>query len=92
MVVPFGNTSSRKLETSEKQLKLPICMAQLVNVEGLVGKLHFMIVTKTELLVGSALIVDMHGSEYKMNREEWVDAVLCVAFFLLGFILMKVVL
>jgi hypothetical protein len=61
MVVLFGNTSSRKLEMSEKQQELLTCMVQLVNVEGLVAQLDYMIAIKTELLLGSVQIVNMYG-------------------------------
>jgi hypothetical protein len=67
-MVLFGNISFRKLAMSEKQHGLPICMAQLANMESLVEQLHFMTATKTVPLVGSALIVDMHGSEYEFIR------------------------
>jgi len=57
MLVLFGNTSFRKQAMSKRQHELPICMAQLVNVESLVGELHSTIETKTELWLGNVLIV-----------------------------------
>jgi hypothetical protein len=68
MVVLFGNTSSRKLEMSEKQQELLTCMVQLVNVEGLVAQLDYMIAIKTELLLGSVQIVDIYGREHEFIR------------------------
>jgi hypothetical protein len=61
MVVLFGNTSSRKLEMSEKQQELLTCMVQLVRKVSGVVQLDYMIAIKTELLLGSVQIVNMYG-------------------------------
>jgi hypothetical protein len=66
MVVLFGNTFSRKLGAKKKQIKLLSSMVPAARKGSGVERLDYMIATKTELWLGSVLIVNMYGSEYEI--------------------------
>jgi hypothetical protein len=65
MVALFGDTSFRKLEAKNRQIRLLQCMARIARKVGGVVRLHYMIVVKTELWLGSVPIVDTYGREHE---------------------------